>query len=347
MSAPATPPAVGNGSATPDTLTITVLDTATIFEGPDTVYRYDLPGTGVTEGWALAAVIDQAKELCSLHWPEVEVIVDADEPTTELLTRTLLNKGVAAYPTEALRETALPAEPEDHEVEITRPTAGGRHRFHGGGLGTRLGLHPFHLAIVAVIIAVGAVSWWAIDNQSGGPAPGPEADAVVAAHTEPGEREAVAGEEATAPGAEEPDDEAGPSIGVVLEHSGLRLAAPVGFHVDDRGDALLATGDDPDLRIHLAADPVHNVPAEAVHRAIETMVADDPTLDGLHRDEDPGRGGEVLVYQELPGDGSEVAWSTWVTAGHQFSVGCHTRTAPTLPQQAACRMAVESLAMTG
>lgn len=353
MSAPATPPTVENGSAAPDTLTITVLDTATIFEGPDTVYRYDLPGTGVTEGWALAAVIDQAKELCSLHWPEVEIIIDADEPTTELLTRTLLNKGVAAYPTEALRETTLPTEPEDHEVEITRPTTGGRHRFHGGGLAARLGLHPFHLAIVAVIVAVGAVSWWAIDNQSGRPAPGQDPDAVIAAHPGPGERagEAAAAEDPTAPdpapGGEEPDDAAEPSAGVVLEHSGLRLAAPVGFHVDNRGDALLATGDDPDLRIHLAADPVHNVPAEAVHREIETMVAEDPTLDGFHRDEDPGRGDEVLVYQELPGDGSEVAWSTWVAAGHQFSVGCHTRTTPTLPQQAACRMAVESLSMTG
>ena len=39
-------------------LTITVLDTATIFEGPESVYRYDLPGTAVVEGWALAGVIE-------------------------------------------------------------------------------------------------------------------------------------------------------------------------------------------------------------------------------------------------------------------------------------------------
>ena len=120
----------------PGTLTITVLDTATIFEGPDTVYRYDLPGTGIIDGWALPAVLDQAKELCSLNWPDVEIIVDADDPTTEVLTRSLLNKGVAAYPTEALRETALP---EPAEVTITRPTRrAGRHRLPSS-------VDPFHV----------------------------------------------------------------------------------------------------------------------------------------------------------------------------------------------------------
>lgn len=326
---------------TPDTLTITVLDTATIFEGPDTVYRYDLPGTGVAEGWALAAVVDQARELCSLHWPEVEIIIDADEPTTELLTRTLLNKGVAAYPTEALRETALPEDPGPEEVEITRPTGGGRHRFRGGmgeGWSSRLGLHPFHLVIVGVILAVGAVSWWTLDQQS--------TTVVDRPAPAPGGGEGDRDTEDSAADAPEPPE-------VVLEHSGLRLTTPMGFHLDnpdgaDSGDgALLATGDDPDLRIHLAADPVHNVPAEAVHREIEAMVTADPTLGGFGRDETAGREDDVLVYQELPGDGSEVAWSTWVAAGHQFSVGCHTRTAPTLPQQAACRMAVESLSLTG
>ncbi len=378
MSAPATPPGLDhhdhhdhhdhdvttNGVQpvpSPDTLTITVLDTATIFEGPDTVYRYDLPGTGVTEGWALAAVIDQARELCSLHWPEVEVIIDADDPTTDLLTRTLLNKGVAAYPTEALRETALPEVPGEDgdgdgdtgEVEITRPTVSGRHRFRGRAGDSwwgRIGLHPFHLVIVAVILLVGAVSWWTIDTQTGSVLhdPAREPEALIAAATD---------DDGNAAGAGDGDRDGGSGSGeksapetppeVILEHSGLRVTAPVGFSVDNRDDALLATGDDPDLRIHLAADPVHNVPPGAVHQEVEKMVTADPTLDGLHPDETSGRGDEVLVYQEAPGDGSKVSWSTWVAAGHQFSVGCHTRTEPTLPQRAACRMAVESLSLTG
>lgn len=155
--------------AVPGTLTITVLDSATIFEGPDTVYRYDLPGTGIIDGWALAAVIDQAKELCSLDWPDVEIIVDADDPTTEVLTRTLLNKGVAAYPSEVLHETALPQ--PDGEVTITRPTGrsgrSGRHRL-------RAGVEPFHLVVAAVVVAILGLSWWVVGGQ-----PGPSQEAAT------------------------------------------------------------------------------------------------------------------------------------------------------------------------
>lgn len=43
-------------------LTITVLDTATIFEGPESIYRYDLPGTAVVEGM-LSGVMEQAQKL--------------------------------------------------------------------------------------------------------------------------------------------------------------------------------------------------------------------------------------------------------------------------------------------
>lgn len=326
--------------ATPGTLTITVLDTATIFEGPDTVYRYDLPGTGVTEGWALAAVIDQARELCSLHWPDVEIIIDADESGTEILTRTLLNKGVAAYPTEALRETPLPEDPGEEEIEIRRPTGNGRHRFTGAGLGLRL----FHLLIPVVIVLLGGLGWWALDRQ----APAGTGAEPGAASVAEGADEATAvttTAESAATEAADTADTAPPEV--VLEHEHLRLLAPAGFRIDDTDGALLATGGDPGLRIHLAADPVHGVPAEAVHREIEMMIDRDPTLDGLRPD--PAEPGErvVLRYRELPGDGSEVDWATWIDAGHQLSAGCHTRTTPTLPQKAACRMAVDSLGLNG
>lgn len=316
--------------ATPGTLTITVLDTATIFEGPDTVYRYDLPGTGVTEGWALAAVIDQARELCSLHWPDVEIIIDADESGTEILTRTLLNKGVAAYPTEALRETPLPEDPGDEEIEIRRPTGNGRHRFTGTGLGLR----PLHLVIPVVVVLLGGLGWWALGD------PPPPGGADTAADSVTGGADPAAEPTDPEPAAPAPTE-------VVLEHEHLRLLAPTGFRIDDTDGALLATGDDPGLRIHLAADPVHGVPDEAVHREIEAMTDHDPTLDGLRHD--PAEAGDrmVLRYRELPGDGSEVDWATWIDAGHQISVGCHTRTTPTLPQKAACRMAVDSLSLNG
>mgnify|MGYP001086862412 FL=1 len=61
-----------------DTLIITILDAATIYEGPETVYRYDLPGTGIGDGWALSPVVEQCSKICGPQWPEVtaEVIVD-------------------------------------------------------------------------------------------------------------------------------------------------------------------------------------------------------------------------------------------------------------------------------
>lgn len=323
--------------AVPGTLTITVLDSATIFEGPDTVYRYDLPGTGIIDGWALAAVIDQAKELCSLDWPDVEIIVDADDPTTEVLTRTLLNKGVAAYPSEVLHETALPQ--PDGEVTITRPTGrsgrSGRHRL-------RAGVEPFHLVVAAVVVAILGLSWWVVGGQ-----PGPSQEAATQPSATP-ETTATSGAAAARTTASTPpstsSEPAPPQA--VLEHELLRVAVPAGFRLEDRGDGLMATGADPGLRIHLAADPVYSVPAEAVEAQIHAMVDADATLHPLDP-ERAARGLRIIRYRELPGDGSEVTWSTWIEHGHQMSVGCHTRQSPTIPQKAACRMAVDSVELTG
>jgi len=307
-----------------DTLTITVLDTATIFEGPDTVYRYDLPGTGIIDGWALAAVLDQARELCSLNWPDVEVVIDADDPTTDVLTRSLLNKGVAAYPAEVLRETALP-EPE--EVTVTRPTAdAGRHRLPTS-------LRPFPLIIGAVVVAILALSWWVVGGTTA-PADTPPPS--------PATSQAPATTSATSTASTATSTSSPPQPRAVLEHERLRFEAPAGFRLEDRDGLLLATGADPELRIRLAADPIYTVPADAVDTQIHAMIAADDTLHPLDP-ERAGRGIEVIRYREEPGDGSTVTWHTWIESEHQISVGCHSRGAPTLPQEAACRMVLDSL----
>ncbi len=311
----------------PGTLTITVLDTATIFEGPDTVYRYDLPGTGIIDGWALPAVLDQAKELCSLTWPDVEIIIDADDPTTEVLTRSLLNKGVAAYPSEVLREQALPA-PE--EVPLTRPTRrAGRHRLNNLSVG------PFHVMVGVVILAILGLSWWLVGGD-----PAPAAPETPAPSVTPGP---PAGTATTVPVT---STSSPPEPRTVLEHESLRVEVPRGFHLEDREGLLLATGDDPDLRIRLAADPVFTVPAEEVEAQIQAMIDTDETLHPLG-DERAARGLQVIRYLETPGDGSEVLWHTWIEDAHQLSVGCHTRSGPTLPQKAACRMAFDSVELVG
>ena len=56
--APTDTPIPTGGETTASPITVTILDAATIFEGPETVYRYDLPGTGIVEGWALGQVMD-------------------------------------------------------------------------------------------------------------------------------------------------------------------------------------------------------------------------------------------------------------------------------------------------
>ena len=47
------PPTSNGDVASAEPITVTILDAATIFEGPETVYRYDLPGTGIVEGLSL------------------------------------------------------------------------------------------------------------------------------------------------------------------------------------------------------------------------------------------------------------------------------------------------------
>ncbi|GAB3706862.1 type VII secretion-associated protein [Corynebacterium nasicanis] len=307
----------------PTTLTITVLDTATIFEGPDTVYRYDLPGTGIIDGWALAAVLDQAKELCSLHWPDVEIVIDADDPTTEVLTRSLLNKGVAAYPSEVLRETEIPP-PE--EVSITRPTeSSGRHRLDRP-------VQPFHVVIGVVVLAIVGLSWWVVGGPAAPAEPAPEPVAPSSTTPPPTQDATVASTSRE------------PAPRSVLEHERLRLEAPTGFRIEQREGLLYATGEDPALRIHVAADPVYSVPSEAVEAQIHAMIDHDDTLHPLDP-ERAARGVQVIRYREEPGDESTVTWHAWIENGHQLSVGCHTRQAPTLPQEAACRMVLDSLSV--
>lgn len=103
----------------------------------------------------------------------------------------------------------------------------------------------------------------------------------------------------------------------------------------------MAVGDDPGLRIHLAADPVHSVPAAAIYQEIAAMITADPALSEVAAPAED----QPLIYREDPGDDSQVIWTTWVADEHQFSVGCHTRQEPTTPQRAACRMAVDSLSL--
>ena len=103
-----------------NTMTITVLDTATIFEAEETIYRYDLPGTGITKGWAIDGVLEQAKNQLP-DWPDVEIIIDADTEIVDILSQALTGQAVTTIPTEADSRDSDLTEPDLAESEELAP----------------------------------------------------------------------------------------------------------------------------------------------------------------------------------------------------------------------------------
>ncbi|OFQ33471.1 hypothetical protein HMPREF2943_03790 [Corynebacterium sp. HMSC072D12] len=356
------------------TLVITVLDAATIYEGPETIYRYDLPGTGIAEGWALEAVLDQAEKVCGAEWPDISVDVVADPSGTEvsveavsILRRQLAGAGATVQepepspPSVSVAASAAPSSSRSvvgtqHEdlgdedaatAELSRPVRRGRsHRAAESRWSALLGgIDLFYIAIAVMVLVVAGVSWWAVGRK----------DAAVAASTPDQTAEGASAASGTSGMASNPSTEAhpeGPAEGAGAEESGSRqlrpgqqaidvegmsLVLPQGFRTSVEDGLVTAAGEDPNLRILLAADPLFNVPVDVLFTEIKEQIESDPAL----RDpvEDAGR----LTYTEDPGDGSRVTWMMWEDKGHQMSVGCHTKFEPNVVQKAACRMAAESL----
>lgn len=318
-------------------LTVTVLETATIFEGPDTVYRYDIMATGIKEGWAVPAVVDQVQQLSSVHWPDVEVVIDGDDQVTEMLTRTFIGKGVTSYPADTLREHPLPPEEPDPDPVVTRPTSGRTHRdFYG--------IRPLHILLTILFVGVVAGAWMLL---GGGDTPvtvPPVTTQVAGAGTTKDTVAPTTVVPATTgngvPGAEGSGEAEASTLPAILEGDGFLVAAPQGYRLDnDDGDTgvYVLTGRDPDLRIRIALDPLHGLNPQLVAEEMELVIAQDPTLE-----RQPTVDGRI-IYSEDPGDGSKVAWTTWFDADQQVSVGCHTRLSPTVVQQAACRTVLDSL----
>lgn len=377
------------------TITVTVMDAATIFEGPETVYRYDLAGTGIVEDKALGHVMDQIAKIAGSAWPDVDVSVIADPSGTAvsreavtILTRQLdvagarvrqqeatpapestpareaeSAAGEAGAPSAVAAASALADAPESAptaqmdistgRTETTADPGTGARAEKGQGTGTRWAdklrgwigaIDMFHVAIVVVILAVVGASWWAMganasDNEDGGEAgtAAGSATAASAADSVPKE-ESGGGSDGNADAAGDAggDGELNPGE-KRLDIEGLSVVLPTGFQATVEEGLVTATGEDPDLRILLAADSLFNVPAKALFGEIKAQVDKDPELRDVS--EDAGR----LHYIEDPGDGSVVEWTIWEDTGHHMSVGCHTRHNANAVQKAACRMATESL----
>lgn len=112
-------------SAPTATITVTVMDAATIFEGPETVYRYDLAGTGIVEGKALGHVMDQIAKIAGSAWPDVDVSVIADPYGTAVSREavTILTRQLDVAGARVRQQDATPA-PESTPAREAESAAG-------------------------------------------------------------------------------------------------------------------------------------------------------------------------------------------------------------------------------
>ncbi|GAA4785585.1 type VII secretion-associated protein [Corynebacterium canis] len=294
-------------------MNIVVLDTATVFEADETAYRYDLTASAVAEdgGEAAKEIVEQARDLLQERWPHEEVVIDAPANVVAVLTAAFAGVGVLVKE-DVEKPPMQPSAPK--RLNIPRPRNPRRPAW-------------FMPAIGAVVCCVGVACWW-------GTRPEPQLGGSVDSATARPSSETV--QPSAQPVAELP--------GVEFAHGALRVRLPEGFRLEQREDgALTATGPDSELRILLAADPVYGVNSDAVYREVELMVQRDPTLEVREGQGFRDHAVRTIDYRETPGDGSTVSWVTWVESDHQFSMGCHTRAEPTIPQLAACRMAAGTL----
>ena len=320
-------------------LTITVLDTATIFEGPESIYRYDLPGTAVVEGWALSGVMEQAQKLLPAQWPEVSIAVVADSSggpmsheAVKIIRRqlqvhnvTLVDRELVAvgptYDEPPQREQREPRE----ETDIVRPV------LEEETLLSRLLDNKGLMAIIAGVVVVVIMLVWLLLRGSGHQQQEALAGTVSIAAT-PGVTTP-----AVTTAAQTPTTLSSAPAHQSIEAGGLRVLLPEGFSHTEEDGLVTATGQDPNLRILMVMDPLYAVPANALFAEVRAQIDSDETLSEPH--EANGR----LSYIERPGDDSEVKWTTWVEDDQQISLGCHTREEPSMAQRAACRMASESI----
>ncbi|MEZ2189881.1 type VII secretion-associated protein [Corynebacterium sp. CCM 9204] len=329
---------------------ITILDTATVFEmtdpngEPTTICRNDLVPDDSTL-W-LDAVVDQARDLVGGDWNDNPVTVVATDPGSAALLADILvadgaevQFGRLARPDDEGIVGSESGAPTEVAFRIRRPRTGRRHR-------STFRPTLFHIAVVVIVLCVAGVAWWSAapdaedtDTVGGTGVPTSSVTRPSAA------AEKILRGQPMEPTPDPPTPAPAPVGGVVLEAGNIRVMTPAGYVLNpgDRG-GVTATGPDPDLRIHLSADPLLGTPPGIVLEEVSMQVETDPVL---HRSDRAGRrpGAEVVTYRESPGDGSFVEWITWVEDGHQMSVGCHTRISSTVSQRAICRMATDSVGL--
>lgn len=339
----------------PYDLVITVLDTATVFEATEDAFRYDLTSAGVTEGWALDKIVEQAKQLLP-QWPAVTIQIIAEATVKEILAEQLSEHGVSVEAASTREASYTKREPikSDHveytcepqpdveEHDARRKTIRAKTlSFSHISLAEKL--HPLHGLLVVLVIAVAVVSWWAMGKGLTSPSTG----VTPVQNVGDQEQRGAQGTHSEMRPVPTTSGASSSSNDVVLHHARIQVLLPSDYHLAEKegtSGMVIATGDDPELRIFLSIDPVGSTDVEAIYAELDAMITHDPTLThgqtlGITK---PTR---LVSYEERPGDGSYAHWWSWVDNGYVYSVGCHSKRMSTIPQRAVCRKAVESVSV--
>ena len=350
----------------------------------ETIVRYDLPARGITEGWTVSAVLEQTEAMAEEEWPQIDVEVFADDAEVyDDFARVLTQHGVrvladdvgavAAEPDNASNATDAAQSAPMHSGEdafaaaragvsqratenqsvgsnfvqlIARKPKRRRHAKAGWRPS------PFQILVAAGIAVTGLSGWWVLDRY-GGAGGVDEVNTVITADSAggAGSTETTAAELTDAEPADAGEIVASPrptdKPQMVHEHSGMRLVTPRGFVIGDSSQpgVFAATGEDPNLRIYVTADQLHDDAAAQIdHDAVLTdimqTVVSSPDLQEGRREHEPR---EQVRYVENPGDGSRIAWTSWVEENQQLTVGCHSRHTATAEQKQVCELVVGSL----
>lgn len=352
-------------------LTITVFAAVTVFapeDEADTVYRYDLPASsyeaeGAAGRWAAQEAAGQAREMlieAGLAEPRLpgaeaqdaaggdyDLAVEAAPEVREAILAELRGAAGAEPLTQGLSKA--PGPDSSSALGTTRRGifAGRKENDKdstGGAAGEeRWAQWKLHAVLAVGFIVIVAGCWLAAAGLVG-PSADEVAEGTSREKTNDLARSSGSGGEqsgAVAGGPARADDAAAQPPVVVHSFGLISLTTPAGFSGEADGGDVILRGEDENLRIHASADPIFDIPVEAVVAEVKDTIAADPALE--FTGEEAGR----IRYVERPGDGSEVLWETWVADRHQLSVGCQTRSPATVPQRAACGIVSESLGIHG
>ncbi|KAA8734633.1 type VII secretion-associated protein [Corynebacterium tuscaniense] len=285
-------------------LRIEVAEGCAIFSGAANLHRFDEP--------TAADIAASVRGLLAEHPTSVRIEVAAEDTLVKELRALLTEYNVEAA---SLIDTPASAISEQDTVTVSRLTLNVQDK------GRRVNL--LLIGVVGVVILLCAVAIWFVMGRVMGSSSTASAPASPSASPSTSTESSAELSSTPAPAPET----------VTLSQDGLSVELPAGFALAPDEDMWRATGSDPDLRIQFAVDPLYGVPTEAVMGQIEQEITEDPELTLLER-----VGGKIRYRHVLP-DGSEALWVAWAEHDYQISIGCHSRTAPTTIQLAACTMA--------